>query len=444
MKGKPVFVFFYFSLPWVLGMLSISMAAIVDGYFLGNYVGPTALAAVNIVMPVHALFFGVGLMFIVGGTVHAGNYLGQGNHGAARAIFTKTMVALVVVTLLISGIIFLFSDTLLHALGGRGKLYAPARQYLLSTTPFFVFYLTATGFAYFARVGENALLAALTLVLVGVVNVLLDYLLVVRFPLGVTGAGIASGLSYVVGFSLLLGVFVGRSSGIRFTRRMGSFQELRVTALIGFGEFLGESSVGLSMLLFNWLILRYQGVAGVAAFTLINYLFWFALMACYAFSDTLQPLISTNRGAGKVRRVNDFLHLGLLVTGALGIVFALMLLVFPRELLTLFIAGNGPEIEHALRFVSYIWPAFLLSGLNIIFSSYFTSMELPLHSMVVSLARSIVFPGAFALILPLFIGERGIFLAIPLGEAVAFAVTLTLFLRHRPNYQPALPVPGEM
>ncbi len=412
-------------------MISLSMAALVDGYFLGNLVGPEALAAVNLVMPVHAVFFGIGLIFTVGGSVRAGTALGRGDPRRARAIFRTTMSALAIVSVILTLLVVLLRGPLLHLLGGRGALYGPAQEYLLSTIPFFFFSITATALAYFARLTRHAVRASVALALVGVVNIGLDALLVGHLSLGISGAGIASGLSYVAGFILLVPVFRRRPGTLYLAKETVGMRTLGRMALNGLPEFLAEATAGLSMLLFNRVILRYEGTAGVAAFTVINALYWFALMASYAFSDTLQPLISTSRGAGNTQRVRVFLKLGLTLTGVLGLLFALLLLIIPGQLLGLFLAPGSPEGAHALVFAAQVWPAFLLAGINILLSSYFTSMELPLQSLAVTLARGLIFPMLFLLLLPPLLGARGIGLAIPLGEAAAFALTLLVFTRHR-------------
>ena len=432
-KGKPLFVFIYFSLPWVVGMVTLSMAGIADGFFLGNYVGAEALSAVNIVMPFHALLYGIGLMFTVGGSVLCAAYLGEGEEQKARAIFTKIMAALVVVSAVLTLLGMIFSRHIVVLLGAKGVLIPHAVTYLRTTVPFFIFYLTTTGLAYFARLNGHHVAASLTLALAALSNILLDYLFVALLRFGTAGAGVASGLSYLIGLMLILPLFLHKPGVLRFTSRTGDLREILYAAYNGLSEFFTEISAGLAIALFNWVIIRYQGIRGVAAFTLINYLFWFALMVCYGISDTLQPVISTNRGAGKPLRVQAFLRISLVIAGGMGVLFALILLLFPRELLSFFMTPGSSEMHYALGFIRFIWPAFLLNGITIIFSSYFTSMELPFESMVVSLSRSLLFPALFVLLLPLFMGELGIFLAIPLGEGVAFVITIALFIKNRPR-----------
>ena len=119
--GKVIPVFFHYAIPSVIGMLAVTSAGVIDGIFIGNFVGATALAAVNISMPAFALFAAVVFMLAVGGSVMCGKFIGEGNARAASSIFSKTVYATLIVALLVSAGILLFLNQVVTMLGERTR-----------------------------------------------------------------------------------------------------------------------------------------------------------------------------------------------------------------------------------------------------------------------------------------------------------------------------------
>ena len=129
--GKVISVFFHYAIPSVIGMLAVTSAGVIDGIFVGNFIGATALAAINISMPVFALFAAVVFMLNVGGSVMCGKFLGEGDQAAASSIFSKTLYASFVLALLISGGILLFLDEVVSLLGANEDLRPLVIDYMI-------------------------------------------------------------------------------------------------------------------------------------------------------------------------------------------------------------------------------------------------------------------------------------------------------------------------
>jgi len=279
--GNVIPVFFHYAIPSVIGMLAATSAGVIDGIFIGNFVGATALAAVNISMPAFALFAAVVFMLAVGGSVMCGKFIGEGDLQAASAIFSKTLYATLAVAVLISVCFLVFLDQLVSMLGANEDLHGLVKDYMriiVFAAPLLILGLTLD---YFVRVDGRPLLASGALVAFAIINIGLDYLLIVRLGWGIKGAAWATAIAEGTTFFILLSHwFHARCTLKRISflacHRHGWNAVLKA-AYNGFSEFANEMSIGLITLLFNWVMITRLGVEGVAAFTIISYLLYIGL-----------------------------------------------------------------------------------------------------------------------------------------------------------------------
>lgn len=202
----------------------------------------------------------------------------------------------------------------------------------------------------------------------------------------------------------------------------------------GMSEFTNQLSAAIVILVFNWVMIRRFGVEGVAAFTIMHYIFFAEQIIVYGFSDALQPIISTNFGARRPDRISGFLVLGISCAVTVGVVLVVLLLAIPEKLASLFL-DNGTDATYrlTLAFISFSWPAFLWNGSNVVFSSYFTAIHKPLPSAVIALSRTLFFPLIFITVLPIFFGDAGIFVSFSIAEFLTFLIVLLFFSVMRPQ-----------
>lgn len=433
LHGNTVPVFFYYTLPWVLGMVALSSAGIVDGIFLGNYVGAKALASVTLAMPIMALLFGIGIMLSVGGSVMCGKYIGEGNQKAAAAIFTKTIVTVFVFCLLVAVVGIGFKDLVLAVLGANEELAGPTGAYLVVIFIFSVFFVGDTCLSFFVRLDGRPVFASGVMISSAVFNIILDWLFIVHLDMGIKGAALATGIAHTAGFILLGSHFFSNGSRLKLTRQMGSWREVGMAAYNGVSEFASEMSGGIVTLIFNRIMIARLGVDGVAAFTIIHYILFLGLMFSYGIADSLQPLVSTNFGARKAKRIKSFVTIASGSVVTIGFILIGLLLTAPEFLIDFFLKdGETRALEIAMEFSTVFWPAFIFNGINIVISSYLTSMQKPLPSAVVSLSRSLILPVCLLAVLPNFMGDTGIYAAIPIAELVTFFIAFAFLSANRP------------
>ncbi|MBF0586605.1 MATE family efflux transporter [Prosthecochloris sp. N3] len=441
-RGNIAPVFFYHAVPNVLGMLALSSSGIVDGIFVGNIVGDHALASINIIMPLFSLLLGVGIMFSVGGMVRCGKYIGEGNHQAANEVFSKTLVTVAAVTLLLAVGGMLYIDEVVRMLGANDVLAPLVREYLLVMLAFMVFLPVSLCLSFFVRVDGQPVFAAIAIISAALINGLLDWLFVGHWGMGLSGAAYATGAAHIVSFTVLLFHFAAKKSVLRFSWPVGNWGEMGRAAYNGMSEFANQLSAAVVILVFNWVMIGRFGVEGVAAFTIMHYLFFAEQIVIYGFSDALQPIISTNYGARKPERIVRFLGLASFCALTVGVVLVAFLLIVPEQLASLFLDnGTDATLRLTLAFISFSWPAFLWNGTNVVFSAYFTAIHKPMPSALIALSRTLVFPLLFITVLPLFFGDAGIFVSFSVAEFITFLLVIFFFTVMKPQ-RVVQPSPG--
>ncbi|MTI16122.1 MATE family efflux transporter [Rhodobacteraceae bacterium RKSG542] len=434
LTGSTTLEFLRFVVPSVIGLLAVSSAGIVDGIFIGNYVGPIALAAINLVIPLYSLFFGLSVMMLVGGAVMAGKALGAGNTKRASNLFTKSTCVIVAYSLLVATLAFFYAENIAAFLGAQEHTLPLAVDYIRILAPFLFFMGVAYTLSYFSRIDNAPNYALAGLIIISLVNMVLDALFIGVWGWGIGGAALATGIANVLGAVFLFVRFFGKSARIRFIKPYGSWLELFRAAYNGLSEFINEMSGGLIMFVINWILMLEIGASGVAAFTIVNYILWLSIMIAYGTAEALGPLVSVNFGAKKPERIARFMKLAIGSTVVVGGVLVALLLMKPETLASAFIkSGDTRTLEMTLAIIAVIWPAFLFNGINITISGYFTGMHCATQSAIIALSRSLVLPLILILLFWKTFGVNGAFVALPVSEAVTFILSLVLFYKAKPT-----------
>jgi putative MATE family efflux protein len=432
----PIFVtFIRYMMPSLLGLIAMTSGSLVDGMFIGNYEGATALAAVNLIIPIVTLLFGVSMMISIGGAVRGGKYLGEKNTTAASAIFSKTLMFMLVYGVIVIALGLVFEAQIFASLGAGKTLFPVMSEYYRIIFPFLFFQFIVIQIYFFIRLDGFPNLAALALAIGAVANITLDYLFIAVYGWGLTGAALATGLSEVMSLIVMLFYFFHPKRKISFGLRQKNWKEVFQAAYNGISEFINEVSGALIGFIFNWMLIQRAGVTGVAAITLVNYLLFIGFAAYFAISDSIQVIISQNFGARNPQRIRAFLHTaGLMIVGiSIGII---SLLIFGSEsLIGLFIdvERDSDTLVLALQFVTYVWPVFIFAGFTMLISGYLTAVHLPFQSALVASCRGLIMPAGLLTLFYMLLSDYRFVAAISVAEAISFVVAVTLYLYHTPT-----------
>jgi len=427
--------FFRYLIPSLLGLIAMTSASLVDGIFIGNYEGVTALAAVNLIIPIMTLLFGVGMMLSIGGSVRGGKYLGEGNTAAASAIFSKTLLAVAIYGVVVILVGLVLEEQLFAGLGATPELFPEMGEYYRIIMPFLFAQLLTMVLYFFIRLDGMPNLAAAALAIGAVVNIALDYLFIAVFGWGLAGAAFATGLSMALPLLVMLSYFFRHKRRLQFSLRQKDWREVFLAAYNGVSEFISSVSGAIIALILNWMLIQRAGVNGVAAITVVNYLLVLGFMMFFAISDTIQVMISQNFGAGKDDRIRGFLETACYAIVVSGLVFILILTTASEPLIYLFVDEKNTiqMVTLATELVDYVWPLFLFAGFNILISGYLTAIHLPFQSGLVAASHGLVFPACFLLLFYYLMPDHHFVAALPVAEGFTFVLALVIFLRHRPK-----------
>jgi Na+-driven multidrug efflux pump len=442
--GPVLRTFVYYAMPSLVGLVAISTASIVDGMFVSRFVGPDALAAVNLLLPYFTSLFGISLMLAMGGSVHAGRSLGEGDVASASAMFSKSLIAVVVLSAAAALVSNVYDQTLYRLLGAPPQLFPLMRDYFRVISAALVVQLGTLVVYYFVRLDGRPVLATTAVVSGALTNIALNALFVGYLGHGVSGAAWATALAQLLQLGVLLSHFVSGGSKLRFSLAQRDFGKLWRSAYTGVSELVNEVSVGIVALVINWLMVSRIGVHGVAAFTVVNYATFASLMVYYGAADALHLLVSQNLGAGNLARARAFLRCALVCVAGFGALLAGSLLAFGDDWLRLFVAGKSPEVtSQAAAFLSVIWPLLLLNGANVVFTVYLAAVQRPGAASLLAVSRSLVLPAVLLVALAFWAPSWPFLLALPLAEGGTLLLGIALLRRDEPERAPTLTTAAE-
>lgn len=412
-------------LPSVLTMIFLSFYTTIDGFFVSRYAGSDALAGINIVIPITCVTFGVAVMLATGAGAIIGEHLGRGEMERANRIFSFMCLVLLAFSVAFTALGVAFLRPIAVLLGSSERLMPHVLPYalvvFLGTVPM-AFKLF---FEYLVRSDGNSKVGLAMSVAGLVLNVGLDYLFVGVFGLGTLGAAWGTTLSITA--SALIGlVYFLRFGNIRFARPKADAKVLLKSCTNGSSEMFTEFSTGITTLLFNLMVMKYFGEDGVAAVTIIMYIYYFFISFYMGIAVAVAPVVSYNVGAQNPAKIREMLRYSFRTIAVTAALILAASLLGGQAIIHLFVqSGNVFDITwQALRLFS---PVFVFIGFNVFLSGYFTALGNGLTSAVISLLRSLVLVVVFIAVLPLLLEENGIWLTMPFSEAATVLVAVQLY-----------------
>lgn len=419
-----------FSVPSIIAMLLQTAITITDGYFTGNYVGENALAAINLGLPILYFYLGVGLCVGVGGTVICGRLLGAKDKHKASEVFSQTLATAVAICILTSIAVFLLFSPILKVLRADGELFGFFTRYyriMLFTYPLMV---VGTILGMFLRVDGKPQICMLVGILSSVLNAILDFLFVGRLSMGVQGSAIASLIVQIIGVCVQLVWFLRPAGSIGFRCFRFDKAVSRETILNGSSEFIGEMASAISMFAFNYVLMKYVGSEGVAAFTILGFAVYGYSMVAIGFGQGLTPLVSVCWGAKEHKTAMELRGMTNQILFTIGFLFAVFFFIFGKRYAGMFGCSENVADMVSAGFQIYA-VTFLFMGYDVINSMYFTSCGDALSSALISSLRGIILLLGFTFLFSALWGMTGVWLAAPASESLTMIVTVWLITKHK-------------
>lgn len=424
-----------FTLPSIATMIFTSIYSVVDGVFVSNFVGKTPFAAVNLMMPFLYLIGVVGSMLGTGGSALVAKTLGEGDHPKANRIFSMLIVVCFGSGALFGMLGMLFLEPIARFLGADAAMMDSCLLYgriMLLALPFFILEMM---FQSFMVTAERPQLGFAFTVISGLLNILMDYLFIVVFGLGLSGAAWATFLASAVGGvgPLLFFVFPNKTM-LHFVRPVFDGKALLQSVTNGISEFFASVSGSILAICYNFQLMKYIGENGVAAYGVIMYVqfIFFGVFLGYAMGTA--PIVSYNYGAQNHAELRNVFQRSMKIIAVLGVLQTLLLELTVPWLTKVFV-GYDPEL-YALtcRAFRIYGLSYLLVGFNFYASSLFTALNNGIVSAVISTVRTLVFETSAVFILPAIFGVNGIWFSIICAEVLSLSLSIAMIYKHRERY----------
>ncbi len=424
-----------FAIPTIAMSVFMSFYTMVDGLFVSNLIGTSALSAINLTAPVVQLVTAVSTMLATGGSAAIMKKMGEQKPEEAREDFTFLILVNAAVGLAMCAAGYAVMDRLFQGMGLSADVAAYCQEYLSRYLLFTVPILLMNNFTLYMIASGKATLSLICSVGGGVLNMVLDYVLIAVFDMGIGGAAIATGLGYSVTAAAGLVVFSRRENLLHFTKPAFRPQVLGSAAANGCSEMATALVTGIITLMFNWTMLRYVGEGGIAAVTIIMYVLMFASSLYTGYSYGVAPMISYYYGEKNQEKLKKLVAVSLKVIAVISLVTAAMSYAATGPLVSVFARPDNPVYGLAFTGNRICTIALLFIGFNIFASGMFTALSNGVVSAVLAFSRSFVFMLITMLVLPAVFGVTGIWLATPAAELMALALSAALFGKYRKRYQ---------
>lgn len=411
----------------VLGMMALSCYILADTFFVSLSLGADGLAALNLSIPVYSFLHGSGLMVGMGGGTRYSVLKSQGNHPEANRVFTHGLYLAGALAVLFLGAGLPLAGEIVTAFGGTGDVFLMSRTYLRVILSFAPAFLFNNVLLCFVRNDGAPQLAMAAMITGSLSNVLLDWVFLFPWSMGIFGAALATGLAPLISMGILSLHFLRKRNQFhpvvsRF--RLGTWGRI---AAGGVPSLVTEVSSGIVIIVFNALILNLEGNVGVAAYGVIANLSLVVIAMYTGIAQGIQPILSRSYGAGNRKGVATTLRYAVTAMLCVSAVVYGAVLLCTSQIAALFNSEGNPTLqaiaEEGLRLYFIACP---FAGCNVVLSMYFTSMERPLPAHVISLLRGMIVILPLAFLMAWAGGMVGIWLTFPVTEFLVAGLAVAL------------------
>lgn len=424
-----------FVLPSIIMMIFTSIYSVVDGLFVSNFVGKTALAAINLTLPVLMGLSALGFMIGTGGSAIVARMLGEEKKEQANEYFSMLIYVTAIGGILLSILGAVFIPTIASMLGAKGQLLSNCILYARISFISMPAFMLQNVFQSFFVTAEKPHLGLYVVIAAGVTNMVLDLLFVGILGFGLAGAALATVCGEFIGGLFPIFYFARKNSSLlHLGKTYLNGHVLLQTCINGSSELMTNLSSSIMNSLYNIQLMKFAGENGVAAYGTMMYINFIFLAIFFGYSIGSAPVISYHYGAGNQGELKNLFKKSLRLVGTWGIMLALLSQLLAAPLSKLFV-GYDAELfamtEHGFRIYCL---AYLINGFNIFGSSFFTALNNGVISAAISFLRTLVFQIIMLLLLPVLFGINGIWGAIGIAELLTLCVTVTFFITQKKKY----------
>ena len=421
--------FLHFAAATVASLMVFSLYSIVDGLMVSKGVSEYAMAAVNLAVPFTNVLFSIGIIFAVGTSTIIAIYLGQDQGEKANSLFSQNTVLLTCIGLIITALVFLFTEPFAALLGAEGVTYQHTIDYLKGLAPFAVCFIVSYNMEVLIKTDGYPRIAILTVITGCLTNCVLDYIAIFLLELGTWGAAVATGLSQLLTCVIYLRHFLGGHNTFHFVKFRMDWTIYKRLLPLGIADGVTELCNGVMIFLFNRVILRCLGDNGLVSYTIIAYVNTLIINTMLGISQGSQPLVSYHYGKADAPGCRRLLRYGAVSVAVMTAVIFMAVMIFAPQIAGTFLDAEKPwlvaDSADALRRYGL---CYLLLGGNILMGGFLTAVEQPKAAISISVGRGLLFQAGALMLLAFTAGGSAIWYAPLISEALC-AVMAALFLR---------------
>ena len=417
--------FVKFVVPSVVAQWVFALYTMVDGIFVAKGVSEVSLTAVNIVTPYIMALYVASILFAVGTSTIVAILLGQKKEKSACEVFTQNIVGLVIVSMIITAAVLCNLERVALFLGATETNMQYVLDYLGAITPFSGLFILCYSFETLIKTDGYPKIATMIVTTGALLNVVLDYLMVMRWNMGIRGAAVATGISNLVLIGLYLTHFLGKKGVIKFTRFRWNFPLIWRQIRNGISSGITELSTGAIIFLFNQMILRYLDESALVSYTIISYMNSIVIMSMVGIVQGYQPLVSYHYGKEQPDICRKLFLYGVAAVTAVTAAAGIVCLGFADGIVGLFLSRDMTALyRYTVQVLRIFALSFLVAGYNVVISGYFTAVEYAAAATVISLSRSLVVLLGSLVLLTMVFGGEGIWWSPLLSECITLMLTV--------------------
>lgn len=418
-------------------MIFTSIYGMVDGFFISNIVGKTAFAAVNLIIPFLQILGGVGAMLGVGGSALVAKTLGEGDIPRARRYFTMMMYLMAGTSIFFTAVGIAVLRPVAYLFGATDGMIGDVMIYGTICLIFNAALQAQYTFQSYLIVAEKPKFALAVVIVAGISNMVLDFLFMAVFKMGIAGAALATGLSQCVAGVLPLIWFISKknTSALRFVKTGFELKPMLKACANGASEMLSSISGSITGILYNLQLMKYAGEDGVAAYGVVMYAAFVFLGVFVGYSQGSSPIMGYHFGAQNHKEMKNVLKRSLILLASSGIVLTALAVLFARPLSAVFVGYDEALLDMTVRAFTICCIPFLFMWFNIYTSGFFTALNDGAVSAAISFMRALVFPVICIIVMPMIWKLDGVWYSLVGSEVLGVFVSLFFMLSKRKKYK---------
>ena len=412
------------AVPASIGILVMSLNILVDTIFVGNWIGATAIAAINVVLPVSFFIAALGMAIGIGGSSIISRALGGDNYQKALKTFGNQITLTLVLTLSMVVVGLLFADSIIDSFGGKGAIFEPAKIYyqiVLYGVPLLA--LCMMGNTVIRAEGKPKF-AMYAMMIPSVSNLIMDYIFINLMDFGMAGAAWATTLSYVLCLAYVIYFFRSKKSELKinFSHFGFNFPIVKEISSLGFVTLARQAVVSITYLFMNNILYDLGGETSVTSYAIASRMLMFAMFPVLGVTQGFLPIAGFNYGAKNYHRVRETLNIAIKYAAALASLVFIVLMIFPESITRMF-TTDADVVRQAPSDMRWVFAATPIVAWQLIGAAYFQAIGKARPALLLTLTRQGFFFIPLIFILPKFYGELGVWISFPISDVLATIVT---------------------